>query len=76
MSDKKDPWERATPPDDHEWNYIWAGLRKSHQGWIVVGPIVAAVTNWRAWLVIGGVLAWMNGPELLDIVKAALGAPL
>ena len=76
MSNDKDPTQRETPPEDHEWDYIWSGVKKSHQGWVVVGPIVAAVTNWKAWLIIAGILAWVNGPELLIIVKAALGVPL
>ena len=66
---------RRTPPESEEdWLYIWTGIHYSHQGWKVVGPIVAAVTNWKAWVVIAGIVAWIRGPEIMAAILTVLEA--
>jgi hypothetical protein len=69
MPDKLPPDNRERPPHEHEWAWFWDNADKAQKSWIIVGPIHAAVTNWKAWLIMGGVVAWMRGPELIEIVK-------
>ncbi|MEY1555337.1 hypothetical protein AB3Y40_06845 [Yoonia sp. R2331] len=72
MNDDFDP-RRKTPPEDHEWPGIWEALEKSNKGWIITGPIHAVATNWKALLVIAGIVLWINSPELVAYLRAVLG---
>lgn len=71
----KDPTERREPPkSEDEWGFLWQAAAKANEGWIVVGPIVAAVKNWKAWLVIGGLFVWMNRPDIMQALQTLMGA--
>ena len=73
MPDKKLPPEnRERKPNDDEWAWIWDANDKAHKTWLIVGPIHAAVTNWRALIVIGGVLAWIKGPDILMLIRSLI----
>ncbi|MEB3211100.1 MAG: hypothetical protein VKL39_07080 [Leptolyngbyaceae bacterium] len=77
MSD--DPGSRRDPPHtDSDWIYMWSGAGKAHKAWVIVGPISAAVTNWKAWVIIAGIVGFIRGPDLLAILLpwlTSLGAP-
>lgn len=63
---------RKTPPNEHEWPYVWDGLDKAQKSWIVSGPIHAAVSNWKAWLVICGIVGFIRGPQIIGAIRAYL----
>ncbi len=68
---------RTTPPKDEEWASIWKKLDRadslSSKAWVIVGPIYAVVTNWKALgLIIAGV-AWLNRPEIIAALTTIAG---
>ena len=75
MSDKKlPPPNRTRPPKPDEWPYIWDGSEKGHKTWSVGGAaIYAAVTNWKAWIVIGGVVAFIKGDDIVVLIQSLIG---
>ena len=65
MSDDDKISVRQTPPEDHEWPYVWDALHKAQVGWRVVRVMVALFDNWK---IIGiGVLIGLalGGKEML-----------
>lgn len=73
MADDKDKYGRKDPPEPHEWPAIWRALERSDKGWIITGPIYAVVSNWKALLVIAGVIVWINSPELVAYLSSLMG---
>lgn len=74
MADDDDKYGRKDPPEPHEWPAIWRSLEKSDKGWIITGPIYAVVKNWKALVVIAGLLIAFNQAEFIEGLKMALGA--
>lgn len=64
---------RNTPPDDDEWDGIWSAIDKAHKGWIVVGPVWAVVSNWKALGAVLGVVVWFNRGGVVEILQALAG---
>lgn len=61
---------RTTPPEtNEEWAYIWRGARLAHYAWVVVGPVHAFATNWRAIGMGAIVIVAINSPELVDLLR-------
>ena len=73
MSDDLKPG-RSTPPEDHEWGGIWKALDRANKSWIVTGPIYAAVTNWKAFAIIVGIVVWLNRPEIVAAIRTLSGS--
>lgn len=64
-----DPSRRKTPPEtEGEHQFIWEAADKAHKSWTIVGPIHAAVTNWRGWAIIVSVFATVNSNKILQAV--------
>lgn len=61
---------RKTPPKDDEWEGIWDSLKRSNRMWPVMAPIIAVVENWKALLIVAGVVAFIRGPELIEVIAA------
>lgn len=59
---------RENPPDDDDWPHIWSALSKARKGWVITGPIHAAVTNWKALLVVGSVIAYLRGDAVIELL--------
>ena len=72
---EKDPFRRKDPPEEHEWQRIWKAVERSEMSWLVVGPIHAVVSNWKALLVIAGAIVWINSPEIVAALATILGNP-
>lgn len=66
--------DRETPPEDHEWPGIWRALDRANKSWIVTGPIHAAVTNWKAFAIIMGIVVWINRPEIVAAIRTLSGS--
>lgn len=73
MSEDKHPG-RTTPPEDDEWSYIWAAAEKAHLSWIVTGPLVAVVSNWKAWAVAVAIYVFIRSPDILAALDTLTGA--
>lgn len=69
----KDPFGRKNPPEEEEWPRIWRAVERSELAWIIVGPIHAVVSNWKALVVIAGVVVWLNSPKIIAALTALLG---
>ena len=69
-----DPTERNTPPTTKdEWAYIWRGAERANDGWTVIGPIVAAVRNWKAWALALAFFLWIHQPDILGALRTVMG---
>jgi hypothetical protein len=69
-----DPSERKEPPENsEEWAYIWRGAARANEGWVIIGPIVAAVKNWKAWALALAFVLWINQPDILGALKTIVG---
>jgi hypothetical protein len=69
-----DPSDRKNPPKPEEWEHIWAGVKKAHDGWVIVGPLVAIIKNWKAWAIGAGFFIWINRPDVIALVGSIFGA--
>lgn len=43
------------------------------QAWPILGPVVAAVTNWKAWAAIVLVVVWLNNPKIIAALATLAG---
>ena len=73
MDDKNPLKRREQPKDADEWAYVIEGIEKAHLSWIVTGPIVAIVKNWKALLIIVAVILAINSPRILEAIEALAG---
>jgi hypothetical protein len=70
-----DPTERKDPPENaEEWAYLWRGAERANDGWVIIGPIVAVVRNWKAWAIGLAFFLWINRPDVLEALRAITGA--
>ena len=70
-----DPTERKTPPESaDEWAFLWRGAERANDGWVIVGPVVAVVRNWKAWAIALAFFLWINQPDILGALKTIMGA--
>jgi len=68
MTDNRN--ERKTPPEDEkDWAYIWTAVDRANKSWIVTGPIHSIVVNWKAYVVIAGVIIAINSPKIIEALK-------
>lgn len=71
MTDPGDPTERTTPPiTPEEHAYIWRGVKRANEGWMVVGPQVAFVKNRWAWLAGAMFFLVLQSGDILAAVRA------
>jgi hypothetical protein len=73
MADDDDKYGRKDPPARDEWPHIFDGIQKSHKMWIIVGPIFAVVSNWKALVAIVIFVAWLNQSEIAAILATLTG---
>ena len=62
------------PKTAEEWRVIRAGVDKSHKAWVIVGPIHAVVTNWKALAIVAAVVVWINRPDIVTALQLLTGA--
>ena len=62
------------PKSPEEWRVIRAGVDKSHKAWIIVGPIHAVVTNWKALAIVAGAVVYFNRPDIVAALGVLMGA--
>lgn len=61
---------RRTPPENEEdWFFIWDSSDKSQKAWRVVGPLHSIVSNWKAYLVIAGIILAINSPRIVETLE-------
>ena len=72
MSDDLDT-RRKDPPTEKEWPGIWEAIDRAEKMWPIVGPIHAAVTNWRAWVAIAALVAYIRGEEIIAAILKIRG---
>ena len=69
-----DPWERKTPPEaEEEWAFLWRNAYRANEGWVIIGPLVAVVRNWKAWAVALAFFIWINRPDILMALQTIAG---
>ena len=69
-----DPTERKTPPEnDDDWSFLWRGAKRANDGWVILGPLVALVKNWKAWAIGSVAFLWINRPDILEALRKIMG---
>jgi hypothetical protein len=69
-----DPTERKTPPESSdEWAFLWRGAERANEAWIVTGPVVAVIRNWKAWAIGLAFFLWINRPDILAALTTIMG---
>ena len=43
------------------------------QAWPILGPVVAAVSNWKAWVAIVLMIVWLNNPKIIAALATLTG---
>lgn len=69
MSDEDDLTTRrsaAETPED--WAHVWGAADKAHKAWVVVGPIWAVVSNWKAIAGLVAFVLWVNYEGVLRVL--------
>jgi hypothetical protein len=60
---------RETPASsDDDWQEIWDSVEKAQKSWTITGPIYALLANWKAWILMLSIVAWLQGGELLELI--------
>jgi hypothetical protein len=73
MTDNGKRYQRTTPPTKEEWPELWDAIEKADKAWLIIGPIHAVVTNWRALLIVAIVVLWLNNPKILEALRVITG---
>lgn len=73
MPENGKKFERTTPPTKEEWAEIWPAIEKADKAWLIIGPIHAVVTNWKALLIVAIVVLWLNNPKILEALRVITG---
>ncbi len=68
MGDDDDAVRNTAPKGPEDWQRVWRAVVKAEAAWIVVSPFVAVARNWKAWLIIGGVVLFVTSPELRQAI--------
>ena len=61
------------PKTPDEWRAIRSGVDKAHKSWVIVGPIHAVVTNWRALALILAIVLYLNRPDIVAALRVLTG---
>ena len=73
MSDDKDPTHRSTPPEPHEWGFIWEALGVAVKSWVIAKPFYEVLSNRKALFAIGAFVIWWTSPKVTAALSAFLG---
>ena len=69
--DYNDISKRRTPPEsEEEWAYLFDGSNKGHLIWEIIGPFVQVARNWKWWITLGFILAYVNFPGIAQIIRS------
>lgn len=74
MGKDEDAISKASDPPatPDEWRVIRDGVDKAHKGWIIIGPFYAVVTNWKAILIVLGVILYINQPDIIAALRVLM----
>jgi hypothetical protein len=72
MGDNDDNFQRrrSTPPTKDEWPEVWETLKMAR---LILSPIYAVITNWRALAIVAVFVVWMNNPKLIAFLQSITG---
>ncbi len=73
MSENKHSGRKTPPENDGDWLHIWSGIEKAHDAWLIAGPLVALVKNWKAWAVGAAIYAYMRSPDIVAAIDTLMG---
>ena len=66
-------YPKVPPETEEDWQRLHQAAERANKTWIVTGPMVAFVTNWKAWLVMLGFVALMRRSEVIAVVDLLTG---
>lgn len=64
---------KGPPETDEEWQRLHRAAYRSDRSWIVTGPQVAFVTNWKAWIFAISMLLLLRRSEVLAVLDMLAG---
>jgi hypothetical protein len=65
--DKKD--YSAEPMD---WSRVRVAVVRTERSWPILGPIVAVVANWRAWVIGATFFLWLRGDDIIRTIAEGM----
>lgn len=75
MPDRRDRRYDKPPETEEDWADLWEGSQKAHKAWVVVGPIYAVATNWKALAITVLFIVAINSEEALTFIRSLPGVP-
>lgn len=72
-----DDWKhfpKGAPESEEEWQKLHRAVYRADRTWIVTGPQVALVTNWRAWVFAISLFALLRRSEVIALLDMISGA--
>ena len=64
---------KDTPLTPEELQRVRLALDRTEAAQPILGPAVAAVTSWRAWLFAVAFVVWINRPDILAALQTLVG---
>jgi hypothetical protein len=61
------------PLTPEELQRVRLATERTEESWPIIGPMVAALRNWKAWLFAAIFVAWINRPEIVAAITALIG---
>lgn len=65
---------KGPPETEEDWQRFHRAMYRSDRSWIVTGPQVAFVTNWKAWIFGLSMLILLQRSEVVALVDMLTGA--
>ena len=68
-------WEnlKKDPLEETELQKVRLTIQRTEAAWPILGPIVAVVRNWKAWVIALAFFLWINQPDILGALKTIMG---
>jgi hypothetical protein len=64
---------KVPPESEEDWQRLHRAMFRADRSWIVTGPQVAFVTNWKAWIFGLSMLALMRRSEVVAVIDMLTG---
>lgn len=71
MSDDEAKGWPKEPPDD--FSKINRAVDRIDRSWIILGPMDAILSNWKAWAVAGSIYVFFRGSDVIDALDKLTG---
>lgn len=64
--------EKDYSDEPMEWSRVRIAVVRTERSWPILGPIVAVVANWRAWVIGATFFLWLRGDDIIRAIAEAI----